>query len=125
MALLRIWHNPNTGRIEACLEHFIIDLWSYRLATKCHLHISRIPTHAVEKIEKGVFIDFKELFSNNIAPVSQLHQLSHSFSLMQLSGHMKDITDPLSWVYFLLILAASVEDKKTQELMAFFSSCVA
>ena len=73
----------------------------------------------MEKIEKGVFIDFKELFSNNIAPVSQLHQLSHSFSLMQLSGHMRDITNPLSWVYFLLILAASVEDKKTQELMAF------
>ena len=62
-----------------------------------------IPTHAVEKIEKGVFIDFKELLSDSIAQVSQLHELSHSFFLMQLSGHMRDITDPLSWVYFFVI----------------------
>ena len=88
-----------------------------------------IPASAVEKIGKGIFVDFKELFSDNIALVSQLHGLSHAdvwMSAMQMSGHMRDIMDPLVVdVLFIVICGCISGSWKTCELMVFFFSWVA
>uniref|UniRef100_A0A1X7TCH6 Cleavage and polyadenylation specificity factor subunit 4 n=1 Tax=Amphimedon queenslandica TaxID=400682 RepID=A0A1X7TCH6_AMPQE len=77
-----------------------------------------IPARAVEKIEKGIFIDFRELLHDNVALFNTLQELgSPTNTSVQ---KMRDISDPLSWAYcFLSFVAVSVKDKHTRDLMAY------
>uniref|UniRef100_A0A1X7UUI3 CCHC-type domain-containing protein n=1 Tax=Amphimedon queenslandica TaxID=400682 RepID=A0A1X7UUI3_AMPQE len=77
-----------------------------------------IPARAVEKIEKGVFIDFRELLHDNMALFNTLQELE--LSANSSVQKMRDISDPLSWAYcFLSFVAVSVKDKHTRDLMAY------
>uniref|UniRef100_A0A1X7TU05 Uncharacterized protein n=1 Tax=Amphimedon queenslandica TaxID=400682 RepID=A0A1X7TU05_AMPQE len=69
-----------------------------------------IPAEAVDKVERGVLIDFKDLLHNNVTLFDTLQELGSSAptSVQQ----MRDITDSLSRAYcFLSFVAVSVHDR--------------
>ena len=83
-----------------------------------------IPAKAVEKIRAGVFIDFKELLTDNIALLQRLQDVGqpgqHPLSALTTAARMRDIQDPLTWVFcFLAYMAARVDHEETRQLAAY------
>uniref|UniRef100_A0A1X7SLT9 Cleavage and polyadenylation specificity factor subunit 4 n=1 Tax=Amphimedon queenslandica TaxID=400682 RepID=A0A1X7SLT9_AMPQE len=78
-----------------------------------------IPGKAVDKISKGIFIEFKELLADNVALASQLRELGPVQGATARS-RMRDISDPLSWVYcFLSYVVVLVPDPRLRDLVAY------
>ena len=79
-----------------------------------------IPGRAVEKISKGQFIDFKELLNDNIALVSQLRELGAVASSASSRSRLREVTDPLTWVYcYLSFMAVLSPDARVRDLVAY------
>ena len=79
-----------------------------------------IPGRAVEKISKGQFVDFKELLNDNIALVSQLRELGAVVSSTSSWSRLREVTDPLTWVYcYLSFMAVLSPDAQVCDLVAY------
>ena len=82
-----------------------------------------LPAKILEKIKAGQFLDLKELLPDNAALLSQLRQL-HSLGPhhppASSNTKLREIRDPLSWVFcFLYFIAASSDDIYIQQLSAY------
>ena len=67
-------------------------------------------------------MDLKELLADNAALVKRLNELGHSSaqSILTSSTKLRDITDPLTWVFcFLSLVAVKSDDPVTKELLAY------
>ena len=60
-----------------------------------------IPGKIVEKICTSVYVDLKDMLSDNVAPKKQLDEVG-AMNHLQLSSKYCKIQDPLSWVYCFL-----------------------
>ena len=77
-----------------------------------------VPAKAVEKIVKHQFVEIKKLMPDNSALILQLAALGLNQPVS--SEKLREINDPLTWVfYFLSFLAISVFDRRTRELAAY------
>ena len=75
-----------------------------------------LPAKAMEKIQQGQFLDFKDLLPDNLALLSQLQAMGNSAP----QSRLREIRDPLSWVfYFMYFLAASTSDPIARQLSAY------
>ena len=82
-----------------------------------------IPARAVEKIRSGAYLDFKDLLVDNIPLSERLQELGHPMVLHNPSlGSVKlrNISDPLTWVFcFLSFMAASSDCINTRNMAAY------
>ena len=85
-----------------------------------------IPGKIIEKIQKGLFVDFKEFLNDNILLLQKLQdigQANPALSAAQpfLSGSkLRDVPNPLSWAScFLAFLAAKTNCEEARELAAY------
>ena len=64
-----------------------------------------IPARAMEKIRSGAYLDFKDLLVDNIALSEQLQELGQAMVLHSPSPgsvKLRNISDPLTWVFCFL-----------------------
>ena len=85
-----------------------------------------MPGKIIEKIQKGLFVDFKEFLNDNILLLQKLQdigQANPALSAAQpfLSGSkLRDVPNPLSWAScFLAFLAAKTNCEEARELAAY------
>ena len=77
-----------------------------------------VPAKAVEKIVKHQFVEMKELMPDNFALMLLLAELGPNQPVS--SGKLREIDNPLTWVfYFLSFLAVSVSARRARELAAY------
>ena len=77
-----------------------------------------VPAKAVEKIVKHQFLEIKMLMPDNSALMLQLAALRPNQPVS--SGKLREIDDPLTWVfYFLSFLAIFVFDRRARELATY------
>ena len=79
----------------------------------------------MEKIQKGSFVDFKELLQDNILLLQKLQDLGQS-SLFGAAAHplpagskLRDVPDPLTWASCFLAFLAAKADQESRELAAY------
>jgi hypothetical protein len=73
----------------------------------------------LEKVRAGKYVDFKELLPDNVALLEQLSTMGNA-NPAPTSARLRELKDPLSWVFcFLYFLAASSQDATTQQLAAY------
>lgn len=77
-----------------------------------------VPAKIVEKIRANQFFELKELMPDNAALKSQLSELGSSAS--NSGSKLREIEDPLTWVfYYLSYLAVAVSDPRAREMAAY------
>ena len=81
-----------------------------------------VPAKLVEKIQRGQFVDFKELLVDNVTLLQRLGELGPSQMSHPLivNSKLREIQDPLSWVScFLAFMATRCQDQEMRELAAY------
>ena len=80
-----------------------------------------IQPKSLEKIRAGLYFDLKELLPDNMALVQHLNETAmSSFSVPPTGARMREISNPLTWVYcFLSFIAARTDCKATRDLVAY------
>ena len=74
-----------------------------------------VPARAVDKIQSGLFIDFKELLPNNVALSQRLAETSSLLSGAP-PARFREVTDILTWIScFLYFVVTRSEDSATIE----------
>ena len=82
-----------------------------------------VPAKAVEKIVKHQFVEMKELMPDNSALMLQVAELGPNQPVS--SGKLREIDDPLTWVFYFLLFWpsvsfwSSVSDRRARELAAY------
>ena len=76
-----------------------------------------VPAKVVEKIVKHQFVEMKELMPDNSALMLQLAELGPNQPVS--SGKLREIDDPLTWVFYFLLFWPSVSDRRARELAAY------
>lgn len=76
---------------------------------------------AVDKTQAGTFIDLKELLCDNIALHLRLSETNPAGVSHQLvTSKMREITDPLAWVYcYLSFMAVKLQSPEARNLIAY------
>ena len=82
-----------------------------------------IPTKLVEKILKGENLELKELLPDNVALQKKLDEVnigSNQVCALPSSSHLRDISDPLSWVFcYLSFMTVKTPNQETCNLIAY------
>ncbi|MCH9717798.1 MAG: hypothetical protein K0U52_12045 [Gammaproteobacteria bacterium] len=80
-----------------------------------------IPGKLVEKIQKGENLELKELLPDNVALLKRITEVNPVANSGASSSKMREISDPLSWVfcYLSFVAAKSTSSKETRDLLAY------
>ena len=75
----------------------------------------------MEKVQRGNYVELKELLPYNVALLQRLQEVGGQPQVPASSqSRLRDIRDPLTWVAcFLSFVAAKVNHAETRELMAY------
>ena len=77
-----------------------------------------VPGKVIEKIKNNQFVDLRELMPDNIALAKLLSQVGAP-NIVQSGTRMREIEDPLTWCFYFLALAVSIEEKKARDLATY------
>ena len=79
-----------------------------------------IPARAVAKIRNGSFIDLKDLLVDNQALMQRLQEVNPSGIQTGNLSKLRDIQDPLTWIFcFLSFIAAKTDSSQIRDLLAY------
>ena len=84
--------------------------------------LRRVPGKLVRKVQSGMFVDMKEILSDNVSLLQRLGEIS-SGQLPQnpsLSVKLREVPDILTWVYcFLEYISIRSQDKFARDLVTY------
>ena len=80
-----------------------------------------IPAKAVEKIQGGGFIDFKELLVDNSMLLQRLQELGISNQNLPVhQSRLREVQDPLTWLScYLMFMATRIAHPETRDMVAY------
>ena len=120
------WSIPSISSLMTTPITSILPVASAHLPLILSPALPPIPARLVEKIQKGSFVDMKELLGDNITLFQRMEEVhkpgssSHQWVTTAPSPKLREVSSPLSWMScFIAYMAVRCHDDNTRDLLIY------